>query len=220
MHNWNFIPEHSISLTLASDARMGPTDYTNDQIWELKLGGSEPPSISLETTFGLRARLCRIFPRFIYNDKVIIDPTQFSHPIIIHRYFPNYLELSFKPFSSINVKLEYWVPGSQVIAGRIKITNTSHEKCAVQVEWAEILLPSSDGFHMTVNEIGFSTLLAGKTSNLSPVLFINGGAHAGKSPYPSLQLSYVIPAHDSQEAHWRSEANLRSCNLFPGAQSF
>ena len=202
MHNWNFTPEHSISLTLAADARMGPTDYTNDQIWELKLGGSEPPAISLETTFGLRARLCRIFPRFIYNGKVVNDPSQFSHPIIIHRYFPNYLELSFKPFSCINVNLEYWVPGSQVIAGRIKITNTTHEKCAVQLEWAEILLPSPDGFRMTVNEIGLTTLLAGKTSHISPVLFLAGGAHAFKSPYPSLQLSHVIPAHGEQEARW------------------
>ena len=202
MHNWNFSPEHSISLTLAADARMGSTDYTNDQIWELKMGSSDPPSISLDTTFGLRARLCRIFPRFIYNGKVVNDPTQFSHPITIHRYYPNYLELSFKPFSCINVKLEYWVPSSQVIAGRIKITNTTHEKCAVQLELAELLLPSSDGFRMSVKEIEMTTLLAGRSSNLSPVLFLTGGAQAGKSPYPSLQLSYVIPAHGEQESNW------------------
>ena len=211
MHTWNFTPEHSISLTLAADARMGPTDFTNDQIWELKLGGSEPPAVSLETTFGLRARLCRIFPRFIYSGKVVNDPSQFSHPIIIHRYFPNYLELSFKPFSCINVKLDYWVPGSHVIAGRIKISNTTHEKCAVQLEWAEILLPSTDGSRMTVNEIGLTTLLAGKTSDLTPVLFLTGGAHAGKSPYPSLQLSSVIPAHGEQEARW-AHASLGDIN--------
>jgi hypothetical protein len=202
MNNWNFSPEHSISLTLAADARMGSTDYTNDQIWELKMGSSDPPSISLDTTFGLRARLCRIFPRFIYNGKVVNDPSQFSHPITIHRYYPNYLELSFKPFSCINVNLEYWVPSSQVIAGRIKITNTTNEKCAVQLELAELLLPSSDGFHMSVKEIEMTTLLAGRSSNLSPVLFLTGGAQAGKSPYPSLQLSYVIPAHGEQEANW------------------
>jgi hypothetical protein len=202
MQNWNFTPEHSISLTLAADARIGPTTYTNDQIWELKLGSTETPAISLETTFGLRARLCRIFPRFISNGQVVTDPTQFSHPITIHRYFPNYLELSFKPFSCINVKLEYWVPGSQVIAGRAKMINTSHEIFEMQLEWVELLLPSEDGFRMTDNEIGMTTLLAGKTSNINPVLFLTGGAHAGKSPYPSLQLSYIIPAHGEQEAHW------------------
>jgi hypothetical protein len=181
---------------------MDPTDYTNDQIWELKTGNSDPPAISLETTFGLRARLCRIFPRFILNGKVVNDPNQFSHPITIHRYFPNYLELSFKPFSCINVNTEYWVPGSHVLTGRIKITNTTSEKCAVQLELAELLLPSSEGFRMSVKEIGINTILAGKTSNLSPVLFLTGGAIAGKSPYPSLQLSYTIPPYGEQEAIW------------------
>lgn len=202
MQNWNYSPENMISLTLAADARLSSTDYANDQIWELKLGNSEPPAISLETTFGLRARLCRIFPRFIHNGKVVNDPSQFSEPITIHRYYPNYLELSFKPFSCINVKLEYWVPNSQVIAGRIIITNLTREKCTTQFELVEMLLPSSDGSRMVLNEIEMATLLAGKTTNIFPVLFLTGGAQAGKSAYPSLQLSFTIPPHGNQEAGW------------------
>lgn len=202
MPNWNFTPDHSISLTLAADVRFSLTEYTNDQIWELNLGNSEPPSISLETTFGLRARLCRIFPRFIFNGQVVNDSAQFSHPITIHQYFPNYIVLSFKPFSCINVKLEYWVPGSQVIAARIKIINTSRDTCAIEMEWAELLLASSDGSRMAINEMEMTTILAGKTANLSPVLFLTGGAQSGKSPYPSLNLSYVIPPNGEQEAQW------------------
>ena len=202
MHNWNYVPDQSISLTLASDARLSPTDYTNDQIWELKLINTETAAISLETTFGLRARLCRIFPRFIFNGKVADDPAQYSKSIRIHRYFPNYLELSFKPFSSVNVNLEYWVPGSQLIAGRILITNTAHEKCNIQLELAELLIPSPDGFRMTVNEIDMTTVLVGKTSNIIPLLFLTGGAQPGKSPFPSLQLVFTIPPNGKQEAFW------------------
>ena len=202
MHNWNFTPSHSITLTLAADARLCQTEYTNDHIWVLNIGKSEPPSISLETTFGLRARLCRIFPRFFFNGQVIIDPAHFSHPITIHQYYPNYIALSFKPFSSINVKLEYWVPSSQVIACWIKITNTSHEECPVQIEWDELLLPSAEGIRMAATEIGMTTILAGKTADISPVLFLTGGAQPGKSPYPSLNLSYSIPPRSTQESHW------------------
>ena len=127
MRNWQFTPEHPVSLTIAADARLGPTNYVNDQIWRVNLGNSDPPAVALETTFGLRARLCRIFPRFILNGQVVNDPAHFSHPITIQKYYPNYICLSFKPFSSINVRQEFWVPGSQVIAGRTKLTNTSHE---------------------------------------------------------------------------------------------
>ncbi len=206
MHDWNFTPDHQISLTLSADARLNPTDYTNDQIWELNFGNSEPSALSLQTTFGLRARFCRIFPRFIFDGQVINNPAHFYHPITIHQYYPNYISLSFKPFSCVNVILEYWVPGSHAIAGRSKIINTTHEACQIQLEWAELLVPGPDGNRMATNEIGLTTILAGQTANLNPVLFLIGGAQAGKSPYPSLNLSYDIPPHGEQESHWAHAA--------------
>ena len=211
MYDWNFTPDHPITLTLSSDARLGPTNYVNDQIWELNLGNSEPPAISLQTTFGLRARFCRIFPRFIFNGQVVNNPAQFYLPITIHQYYPNYINLSFKPFSCINVKLEYWVPGSQSIAGRARIINTSHEICQIQIEWAELLGPTPDGNQMATNEIGLTTILAGQSANLTPVLFLTGGTQAGKSSYPSLNLSYALPPNGEQETHW-AHASLSEIN--------
>ena len=54
-----------LRLTLAADARLSPTDYTNDQIWELLVGRGEPGAILLQTTYGLRARNMRVFPQFV-----------------------------------------------------------------------------------------------------------------------------------------------------------
>jgi hypothetical protein len=202
MYDLNLTPDHPIYLPLSADARLGPTDYTNDHIWELNLGNSEPPAISLQTTFGLRARFCRIFPRFIFNGQIISDPARFHHPVTIHQYFANYINLSFKPFSCINVILEYWVPDSHVIACRTKIFNISHEACQIQIDWAELLLPVLEGNRMTPKEIGLSTILAGETANLAPVLFLTGGAKADNSPYPSLNLSSVIPRNGVQVNQW------------------
>lgn len=211
MYDWNFTPDHQITLSLSADARLSPTDYTNDQIWELNFGNSEPPAISLQTTFGLRARICRIFPRFIFNGQVVNNPAHFYHPITIHQYYPNYISLSFKPFSCINVNIEYWVPDSHVIAARSKIINTTHEICQIQLEWAELLIPGSDGNRMATEEIGLTTILAGQTANLTPVLLAIGGTQAGKSPYPSLNLSYDIPPHGEQETRW-AHASLSDLN--------
>ncbi len=206
MHDWNFVPDHPISLSLAADARLCETDYTNDQIWELNFGNSEPASISLQTTFGLRARFCRIFPRFILNSQVINDPKHFHHPITIHQYFPNYINLSFKPFSSINVILEYWVPNSHTIACKTEIINLGRESCQFQIEWAELLAPAGEGNRMSIKEIGLSTILAGETTKLIPVLFLTGGAQSGKSPYPSLNLSCEIAPKETKETQWAHAA--------------
>src|SRR4030042_2310967 len=199
MHDWNFPPDHPISLPISADARLSPTDYINDQIWELCLGNTEPPAISLQTTFGLRARFCRIFPRFIYDNQVVNNPADFHQQITIHQYYPNYIRLSFRPFSCINVVLEYWVPDSHSIACRSRIVNISHETCQIQIEWAALLVPAPDGNRMSIKEIGLTTILAGETANLTPVLFVAGGAQAGKSPYPALNLSYSLPPNADQE---------------------
>jgi hypothetical protein len=202
MHDWNYTTNNSINLTLCADARLGPTDYLNDQIWELNIGNSEPPAISFQTTFGLRARVCRIFPRFILNGRAVNDPSEFHHSIIIHQYFPNYLKLSCKPFPSINVQIEYWVPNSQTIAGRTTVINSGHESCKLQINWAELLIPSTAGHRMAIQDIGLIPVLAGETADLIPVFLLSGGNHAGKSPYPSLSISYNLPSHGKQTSKW------------------
>ncbi len=212
MHEWNYSPDHPINLTLSADARLDPTDYTDDQIWELTLGNSEPPALSLQTTFGLRARSCRIFPRFVVDGQSVYNPSHFHHPVTIHQYFPNYIKLSFKPFPSINVILEYWVPDSHTIACRAKIGNTSRESCQIQVEWVEVLVPSEEGDRMSTNEIGLTTVLTGRTANLSPVFFLTSGALPGKSPYPSLDLSITLTPHGEQQMCW-THASLANMNV-------
>ena len=202
MREWNYTPDHPVTMTLAADARLNPTDYTNDQIWELNLGNSEPPAVTLQTTFGLRARSCRIFPRFISKGESVNNPAHFNRPITIHQYYPNYIKLSCKPFSYINVVLEYWVPDSHTIACRTKLSNTSRDVCQIQVEWIELLVPAEAGDRMSHTEIGLTTILAGQTGNLTPVLFLPAGAQPGKSPYPSLNLSYAIPPHGEQQFCW------------------
>ncbi len=202
MREWNFSPDKPFSLSLACDARLSPTDYTNDQIWELNLGGSEPPAISLQTNFGLRARSCRIFPRFGLNSHTLYNPAQFHHPVIIHQYFANYIRLSCKPFSSFNVVIEYWVPTSQSIACRTKIINTSREENNIDLSWAEVLVPTEDGSRMSTCEVDLATILSGQTANLVPVLFLTGGATHGKSPYPSLDLSITLAPRSEQEFLW------------------
>ena len=211
MHDWNYTPDHPISLSLSADARLGPTDYLNDQIWELNLGNSEPPAISFQTTYGLRARFCRIFPRFIRNGKVAIDPAHFHQPITIHQYFPNYLRLSCKPFWSINAIIDYWVPDSHTIAARMKVTNTSHETCQMQVDWAESLVPTIEGIRMATQEIGVTTILTGETADLVPVFLLTGGIQTGKSPYPSLTVVFRLPSHGEHISQW-VQASLTDLN--------
>ena len=91
MREWNLAPGDPLQLTLACDARLSPPNYVNDHIWQLDLSGGEPAALGIRTTYGLRARLMRLFPRFIEGGKSLHDPAQFISPPSVKRFFPNFL---------------------------------------------------------------------------------------------------------------------------------
>ena len=201
MREWNLKPGDPLSLVLAADARLGPTDYTDDQIWELSLQGGEPPALALQTTFGLRARSLRLFPRFTMDDLTITDPAEFSRPPAIHRFYPSFLALTFSPFQDIDVKAEYWVPQSHGVAGQLELTNRRNTTCKMKIEWVGQLSPT-DGQRMAPLEIQAAPALSGTTDGLTPVVFLTGGPQIGSGSYPSLVLEIDLEPGASHSLIW------------------
>jgi hypothetical protein len=80
--------------------------------------------------------------------------------------------------------------------------NNGHDTCQFQVEWAELLIPAEDGNRMAATEIGLTTVLVGQTANLTPLLYLLGGAQSGRSPYPSLISTFTLRPREEQKMHW------------------
>ena len=187
-------PGVPFSLTLAADARLASTDYTDDQIWNLSINRGEPPGLLLETTYGLRARSQRIFPRFTEGDYSITDPGEFLSPVTIAAYYPNYVELSFTPLKSLQASLAYWIASSQVVIGRVVLQNLTEKSRLIRIEWVSLLVPTSQGQRMVAGEISNVSVLSGQTDQLHPVLFVPGGARHSNGPYPALSIEVEIEA--------------------------
>ena len=185
MREWKLQTGNPLSLTLASDARLGPTDYLNDHIWELSLKGGEPEALSVQTTYGLRAKSFRVFPRFREKDITINNPEKFAQKVTIQKIFPNYIALNFSPFEDIDVEAEYWVPKPHAIAIRLKIINSGKISHHLRVEWVGQLSPT-EGQRMAGVEIEAATVLCGETEQIRPVMFITGSPKEGSGSYPSL----------------------------------
>ena len=187
MRDWYLGPGDPLCLTLVADARLCTPDYANDHIWELELGDGEPAALALRTTYGLRARTMRLFPRFTEQGKSITNPASFAAPPRLRRFYPNFLVLNFSPFVGIEINAEYWVPSSQSIAARLSITNHTVEARQMRLEWAGLLVPL-EGQSLALVQIQGVNILAGQTADLAPVVFLTGGSEAGPGPYPSLLL--------------------------------
>lgn len=201
MREWNLKAGDPLSLILASDARLGPTDYLDDQIWELALSGGDPPALSLNTTYGLRARSARIFPRFTEGEVTRNDPAEFSRSPEARLVFPNFVLIAFSPFPDIDVIYEVWVPHSHAIAGRVSITNQAKVERKLRCEMVGQLAPI-EGQRMAPFEMSAATLLAGYSSGLALTLFITGGAKAGSGPYPALTLTMHMEAGETRQFTW------------------
>lgn len=201
MREWLFKPGDPLSLTLAADARLGPTDYVDDQIWELQVGGGEPSALALQTTFGLRASALRLFPRFSEGELMQTDPAAFVQLPVITRLFPNFLTLTFSPFRAIDVEAEYWVPQSQAVAGRLQVTNSGGTARRVRLEWVG-QLASSSGQRMAPLEIQAAPVLSGFTDGLAPVVFLTGGPQSGAGSYPALALDLDLEPGAVRQVTW------------------
>jgi hypothetical protein len=202
MREWNLKAGDPLSLTLSADARLSQTDYCNDQIWELLLDGGEPVALAFQTTFGLRARSLRLFPRFIENGVKVIDPATYSVPPSINKFYPNYLSVAFSPFPNVDVIAEFWVPHSQAAGGRIQLINHDQEKRLIQVDWVAILTVVGAGERMGPAEFDNVHILAGKTGDIAPVVFMTGGPKADTTPYPALTQTLDLHPDQEQTLSW------------------
>jgi hypothetical protein len=213
--NRQFFP----TLQLAADARLCQPDYANDIIWELVPSGGEPVSLLLQSTLGLRARSMRLFPRFTCNNSSLIDPATYDTQPRLIKVFPNYISLEYKPFASLEVMAEYWVPESLTVCGRITVTNRGSQPENLGAEWISLLTPLEEGRSMAVTQFGMNNVLEGETSDLTLVCYLSGGAQPGTGPFPGLAVQIEILPGESHRLTWAVAARPDAEASFKAARA-
>ena len=205
MRDWSLGLRDPLCLTLAADARLCKPDYTDDQIWEAEFSSGDPAALSFRTTYGLRARSMRIFPRFMENGATRVDPAAFSEPPTLLRFYANFLRLKFAPFENLETLLEVWVPNSHELAGRITLINHTTAQRNLRMEWSGQLSPL-EGRPLAPVQMGGAHVLAGETSGLFPVIFLTGGAAPGEGATPSLGLEISLGPGARRQFTWAHAA--------------
>ncbi len=202
MRDWHLTNNDPITLRLAADVRLTPTDYADDHIWELSLAGGDPPALALRTSYGLRARDMRLFPSFVEGDKTATDPAEFASPPLVRAFFVNYLRLTFDPFPGLPVAAEYWCPDSHSVAGRLTLTNEGAEARRVQVWLSALLKPIENPRHLGPAKLEEFMALEGHTGNLDITVVLEGLAETAPAPYPTLSRTFEIAPDESVSVRW------------------
>jgi len=201
MRDWTLGAGGPLAITLAADFRLSAPDDTNDHIWELELGGGDPPALALRSTYGLRARSMRIFPRFMTRNQAVMAPADFATPPQLRRFYPNFLVFECSPFPDVSVTAEYWAPTSQTVAGRFTVTNHTPGTFSFGLELCGQLVPFT-GKSLAPSSMQSVIVLAGRSEDLAPVVFMTGGPQPGPGPYPSLALDVILAEGESRQITW------------------
>lgn len=201
MRDWNLTSNDPLCLTLAADFRFGGADYTNDHIWELDPVSGEPPALALRTTFGLRARSMRLFPRFGEGRATVTDPADFFRIPRLRAIDPNFIELDFAPLENLDVTAEFWAAGSQVVVGRYTLVNRAAAKRKIRLDLCAVLSPL-DGQAFAPAQSQMINVLTGTTGGLAPLLYMTGGPAPVTAPYPMLTVELDIAPSASRQITW------------------
>ena len=205
MREWKVNFSQSLGLPLVADARLVPTDYLNDHIWQLTCGAGDPPALAIQTSFGLRARSFRIFPRFVEDERDIVNPAEFAATPVVKKVYPNYISVAFSPLWGIEVLAEYWASSSHAIAGRFTIMNQGEQHRTFRLELAAQLSPTT-GQRMALAEFQTTRALAGNSDGLSPVIFMTGSPQEGSGPFPSLRQEISLQPRETRRLTWSQVA--------------
>ena len=221
MRDWFLTRDDPLALRIAADTRLTPTDYADDQSWELSLNGGEPPAMAVRTTFGLRARDLRLFPLFSENDRSISDPADFVGQPALRAFFVNYLRVEFEPLPDLLVTAHYWVVESHVLAGQFTLVNRDPEQRTrtVTVSLAGLLKPLAGGDAPERPARGAAqnrplgpsqreefAVLEGQTGNLNIIVAMDEEARGDSAPHPLLARTVELPAGEPMAVRWACAA--------------
>jgi hypothetical protein len=217
MREWSLRPGNPLNLTLAADMRLSTLSYENDHSWEMELGSGEPPALALRTTYGLRARSLRIFPRFTEDGNSVTSVSEFASQPVIRQCYPNFLELTFSPLEGLEVVYEVRVPDSNAIAGRVTIANHSSVQRKPRLEMCAALVPL-EGHSFSHTQMQMVNVLVGQTSGLVPLLFMTGGPLPGPGPQPSLMIDLDLQPGSFRQLTWSQAATAAHQTSFDTAR--
>jgi hypothetical protein len=202
MRDWSLKADDPFVLTLAADARFCAPDYADDHSWEIQLAGGDPPALAVCTSYGRRARSLRLFPFLSHEGRSVTDPARFAAAPYVRRFLPNYACVECSPFEDLALTWEVWVPESHALAGRMGITNISAAPVQVRLGVHVQLKPHETGRPASPANVSGVTALAGRAGNLTPVLFLAGGAVLEPSPVPALTVSLTLAPGARRTVPW------------------
>ncbi|GAB4452317.1 MAG: hypothetical protein Kow00120_22520 [Anaerolineae bacterium] len=203
MRDWQLAADGPLALRLAADVRLGETDYADDQIWELVLGGGSDPALALQTRYGGRCKLARIIPTLVIGARNIVKAQGYAQRPVVRAFAPNYLRVTARPLTDLALTAEFWAMDSHAVGCRWTFTNESDAPVDLHAELGAAVTGLDDRevkVSLVVLESASPVLRVDRLKNITPVLAMEGARMALKGARLSRALR--VPAGGRASVRW------------------
>ncbi len=195
MRDWQLGSGSPLALRLSADVRTGPTNYADDQIWELVMA----PALALQTQYGGRTERVRIAPIWEVGTRRIAEVQGYAKRPVVRAFVPNYLRVTASPVLNLELTAEFWAMDSQAVGCRWTFANTSSTPLSLR---AELGLEGLDG--QVVPLEGGPVLQGGPVANLRPLVALEWATDglSADAGGPSLGRQVQVPPGEKAAVRW------------------
>ncbi len=134
LRRWLLDSQSPYCSYLAADSRLRPTDYHDDQVWELVPGSGESTALALQTRYGGRAGLVSLVPLWIHEGRPIYRAQAYTKPPYITGFAPGYLRVQATLAPQLALQAEYWSIDSHVVGMQFTLANAHTAPTIVRFE--------------------------------------------------------------------------------------
>ena len=203
MRQWRLSAQHPLALQIAADARLGATDYTDDQTWQLHLGSGESPALSLQTRYGGRVGLASLVPMFTLDRRVIYQQQGYAQPPVVSAFAPGYLRTEARLTPRLTLRAEFHAIESHAIRGQFTMKNSETGPLEMRIEMVGFV--GSEGKEQRLAVLPLATgghaLLLGQTGYLLPVVVMEN-ANADGMSMSKIGANLIIPPNKTVTVRW------------------
>ena len=177
LRRWLLRPSRPYALPLAADARLRPTDYHDDQVWELSTGVPDSPALTLQTNLGGRVGLATLIPLWVFEGRTIYETQAYATAPAITAFAPGYLRVQASLVPELALLAEYWTIDSHTVGARFSLRNKRDEVLQVHLDIFGHL--GAEGkeqpLHIVPLDGDGHGLQLGQAGNLRPMVLLEGG---------------------------------------------
>lgn len=203
LRSWRLTSKQPLSLQIAADTRLRPTDYTDDQVWQLQLGEGESPALALQTRYGGRVGLASLVPMVTLERRPIYQQQAYVQPPTVTAFAPGYLRTQAKLTPELALQADFFVLDSHSVSGTFSLKNTGKRPLEFRLEIIGFLATEGKEHRLGVLPLttGGHALLLGQAGNLYPAVVMQDGSADGLSA-SKIGVTLMVGANKSASVQW------------------